>query len=236
MIKSVIVLILAFLIPAYGIASSECKVAVAWDANTEPDLSGYEIHYGTSPGEYTTVINVHNEPGGRDTKCDLYDPFKLECCEYTITFPRPGTYYLAATAYDDCGNDSDFSDELTHQTAAVCGSAKPTIPTVTSPAPGHMISESSQKFCFDAADIEGVTRWAFWLGSEVGKYDIERISFDKDLRCFTIINIPLIEKKKVYLILWWKIDDKWFRNPENYEYFTTDKTAPEKVKNLKFKK
>jgi hypothetical protein len=35
------------------------QVTLAWDANTEPDLAGYKVHYGTASGSYTTSVDVH---------------------------------------------------------------------------------------------------------------------------------------------------------------------------------
>ena len=35
------------------------QVTLAWDANTEPDLAGYKVHYGTSSGSYTSSVDVH---------------------------------------------------------------------------------------------------------------------------------------------------------------------------------
>jgi hypothetical protein len=71
------------------------EVTLAWDPNSEPDLSGYRIHYGTSSRNYTGVIDVGNQ---------------LTC---TVTDLTPGeTYYFAATAYNYSGLESDFSNEV----------------------------------------------------------------------------------------------------------------------------
>ena len=35
-------------------------VTLAWDANTEPDLAGYKIHYGTASRDYSHSIDVGN--------------------------------------------------------------------------------------------------------------------------------------------------------------------------------
>jgi len=97
-----------------GIAGS---VTVAWDANTEPDLDNYKIYRGVQSGNYSfPVINLKTDTSGRNPACgETYDPFKTECCEYTITGLEEGeTYYLAATALDKEENESAYSEELIH--------------------------------------------------------------------------------------------------------------------------
>ncbi len=79
---------------AYG-----ATVDLAWDANTESDLAGYKIYYGTASGNYSHSIDVGN------------------VTQYTLTGLDDGiTYYLAATAYDVDDNESAYSEELVHTT------------------------------------------------------------------------------------------------------------------------
>jgi len=95
---------------AYGAA-----VDLAWDPNTESDLAGYKIYYRTATGD-SQWVDVGSEEAveWRNPACGSpYDPFKTECCEYTLPLD-PGTYYLAATAYDTDGNESAHSEELVH--------------------------------------------------------------------------------------------------------------------------
>ncbi len=70
-------------------------VTLQWDANTETDLAGYKLYYGTAPGVYGTPIIV-----GKVTT-------------YTLTAVQPGTYYFAVTAYNTSGAESGFSNEVT---------------------------------------------------------------------------------------------------------------------------
>jgi len=77
-------------------------VTLAWDANTEEDLAGYNLHYGITSGNYTQHIDVGN------------------VIEYTITGIDPyTTYYYAATAYDVDGNESDYSNEVIYTVSAI---------------------------------------------------------------------------------------------------------------------
>ena len=72
------------------------QVTLAWNPNTEKDLAGYKIYYGTSSGNYDASVDV-----GNWTSCTIAE---LE---------EGQTYYFGATAYDFDGNESDFSSEVT---------------------------------------------------------------------------------------------------------------------------
>jgi len=72
------------------------SVDLAWDPNTEPELAGYKIHWGSSSGNYTSSKDV-----GKTTTC-------------TISGVEEGkTYYFAATAYDGQNNESGYSNQVT---------------------------------------------------------------------------------------------------------------------------
>jgi len=69
-------------------------VTLAWDANTESDLAGYKVYYGTASGVYGTPITI-----GTQTT-------------YTVSSLPPGTYYFAVTAYNTSGLESGYSNEV----------------------------------------------------------------------------------------------------------------------------
>lgn len=70
------------------------KAILTWDANTEPDLAGYKVYFGTASKKYGSPIDV----GKVTTK--------------TIEPLQDGTYFFAVTAYDTSGNESGFSNEV----------------------------------------------------------------------------------------------------------------------------
>ena len=76
------------------------QVKLAWNANTEPHVTGYKIHYGTSPGNYTQVVEVV----GKNNTSTVVNGLSSD-----------QEYFFAATAFDDAGNESDFSKELAVQ-------------------------------------------------------------------------------------------------------------------------
>jgi hypothetical protein len=68
---------------------------LAWDANTESDLAGYRVYYGTASREYGDPIDVGNTTS-----------FRLEGLLEGVV------YYIATTAYDTAGNESGYSNEV----------------------------------------------------------------------------------------------------------------------------
>jgi hypothetical protein len=78
-------------------------VILEWSPNPEPDLNGYMIYYGTSSRDYSWSVNV-----GDYTSCAISDS----------RFEDGQTYYFAATAYDEHGNESGYSDEVTYTFSA----------------------------------------------------------------------------------------------------------------------
>jgi len=92
---SLILPALLFLLALFPARLAAGTLGIAWDPNTEDDLRGYKVYYGTQSGEYDFVINAGN------------------VTQYTVWGLEPGTlYYLALTAYDISGNESDFSAEV----------------------------------------------------------------------------------------------------------------------------
>ncbi|MDZ7356744.1 MAG: Ig-like domain-containing protein [candidate division KSB1 bacterium] len=72
-------------------------VIVSWDPNSEPDLLGYKVYWGTSSRNYSNVKDV-----GKLTN-------------YTIQNLAEGAkYFFAVTAYDTAYNESDFSVEVSY--------------------------------------------------------------------------------------------------------------------------
>ncbi len=84
------------------------SIELAWEANTEPDLAGYKVYYGTETGVYTDEIDVGDVI--RTFASDLD-----ECVDY----------YLAVTAYDESLNESGYSAETTTQTSQTNAPATP---------------------------------------------------------------------------------------------------------------
>ena len=80
------------------------KVTLGWDANPEPDLAGYVVYRNDgSPGPPFKYDDTVPED-------DLADPLNPMV---TITgLSEKKEYFIAVTAYDTEGNESDFSDDV----------------------------------------------------------------------------------------------------------------------------
>lgn len=86
------------------IFSYSADVTLIWDPNNEPDLEGYIVYYKTgSSGEaydYFDMVLV----------AELGNP---DAPEYTITgLDYDEDYFIAVTAYDSEGLESEYSDEV----------------------------------------------------------------------------------------------------------------------------
>jgi hypothetical protein len=95
-----LLILLLWVVPVPGQTPTR-SVTLCWDPNTEADLAGYKIYYGTASrdeGGYA-IPNFH------DT---------ILAGTETYTFPELayGTYYFSLTAFDLNGNESKFSNEV----------------------------------------------------------------------------------------------------------------------------
>ena len=90
-----------FLFFFFAVAAQANEAKFAWLPNTETNLAGYKIYYGTASRSYTNSVDVGNPPAvdGRVTAS-------------LSGFTGGSTYYFAATAYDTDGFESDYSTEV----------------------------------------------------------------------------------------------------------------------------
>lgn len=86
------------LIMVISTAVNSTNVIVSWQPNTESDLGGYKVYWGTESRNYNIVMDV-----GIDTFIVLHD------------FEDSTMYYFAITAYDTVdgmiANESGYSNE-----------------------------------------------------------------------------------------------------------------------------
>ena len=71
------------------------QIRLVWDANTENDLKGYKVYYGTAPWSFGEPIKIG------------------KAASFTLTGLTKGErYYIAVTAYDRTENESGYSNQV----------------------------------------------------------------------------------------------------------------------------
>ena len=91
LVPTLAVITLTLALPALSFAGS---ATISWKANTESDLSGYKVYYGTTSRSYGPPV-----PVGKVT-------------QYSLANLTDGkTYYFGVTALDYSGNESGYSAE-----------------------------------------------------------------------------------------------------------------------------
>lgn len=126
------ILLITFLLSVWAHAAS---VSLSWNPNTEIDLAGYKIHYGTASGSYTNSVDV-----GNVTTCTIPN----------LTAGQ--TYYFAATAYDTSGSESGYSNQVSYTIPTP--NAPPATPAVPSGEASALIN-TTVAFSTSASDPNG---------------------------------------------------------------------------------
>ena len=84
---------LILLIPSLVFAHD---ITLEWDANTEPDIKEYCIYQSQTSGQYSSPAVCVDHPATT-----------------TLLSVGDGTWYWVATAKDNAGNESGYSNEVT---------------------------------------------------------------------------------------------------------------------------
>jgi hypothetical protein len=120
-------------------------VKLAWDSNSEPDIAGYVVHVGTTPGTFTERLTVTRPQAPSDLAPFVYSPRNF------------GTYHFAVQAYT---TENVFSPLSTPISVRISG--QPTADGV-SPSSG---SGSAGTFALQYSHTEGAsklaTAWAWF--------------------------------------------------------------------------
>ncbi len=105
----ILLLIQCIFLPANSLAN---YLTLSWDLNTEPDLAGNQVYYGTASREYVYSIDVGDITAYRLD--DLLDGV---------------THLIAVTAHDTSGNESDVSNEVAVMVNDTSSSSTTTVQT-----------------------------------------------------------------------------------------------------------
>ena len=147
-----VALFLCMFLASAADTAAQGTITVAWDSNPEPDIGGYVIESGDSPGLYTSENDVGNKTS------------------YTLSGFVPGeTYYIVVRAYNQSGMQGPRSAEVSGVASHGAGvTPPPTSPSNLSaaPSPGNPTS---------AIDLS----WNDNADNETG-YSIERSTTDSN--------------------------------------------------------
>jgi hypothetical protein len=114
-------------VPAFGAApSAGPMVTLEWNPSLDPNVVGYNIYCGGASGVYTNVINA-----GNATNAPVYG------------LAAGLTYYFAATAYDNLGQQSAYSSEI----SVAMPAAMPAVQLRSAPAGQLILTLSGPPGC-----------------------------------------------------------------------------------------
>lgn len=116
--RKLLLVLMMLLVPT--LAGAATTVNLAWDANTEADLSGYRLYQSTAAGGPYTMVQTL----GKVTTT-------------SVTGLPDGRFYWVLTAFDTVGNESGYSNEVTFSADSTAPAApralRVTSTVVTSP-------------------------------------------------------------------------------------------------------
>jgi len=96
-------------LPSLGYA---VDITLAWDANTEPDLAGYMIYYCTESSDSYDGVGAADGDSPIHMPLDQDEDPDPSIVQFTLYDLPEGTYFIAVTAYNLAGLESDFSNEV----------------------------------------------------------------------------------------------------------------------------
>ena len=168
------VIVIVLLAAAFAQAA---QVTLAWDPNSEGDLAGYKVHYGTASGSYSVHIDVHN------------------VTTYTVTGLSDGqTYYFAVTAYNTSGAESGYSNPVSY---TVPGSPPVTPPPASvDPTPHFAGVETGTGWTYGSAVSTDLKYYDYQIVNAKGLFQVgERVQV---LAQMTNVNFDHVWTIEVY--------------------------------------
>jgi len=129
-------------------------VQLAWDASPSPQVTGYQLYYGTGSKQYSVSLDT-----GTATTAALSG---LQAGQ---------KYYFAVLAYDADGDPSPLSNEVSYTVPA--GDTAPPTVSITEPVNGASVArKSTVTIAVTASDNVGVTRVEVLVGGQLTCTDV----------------------------------------------------------------
>ena len=199
----ILVIVFISIVPTLCTAAS---LLITWNANSDADLAGYKVYYGTQARTYGTVVDVQ-----RSTS-------------YSISNVQSGsTYYVTVASYDNSGNESSKSTELSaYIPVIVPASTDTTAPTgsVVINAGAATTTTSAVTLTLSASDAGGTV-----TGMKISN---DGVSYSSEAAYGTSRTWTLSSgygNKTVY-VLFKDSAGNWMKTPATDTIQRTDTTAP----------
>jgi hypothetical protein len=148
------------LLPCAGIDAHAAQVKLSWTASTSSTVTGYNLYYGTSSGNYSYYVKAGN------------------VTSYTLTGLSEGaTYYFAVAGYNGSGNQSGYSNEVGYTVPAACAcTISPASVSVAGSGATGRVTVTAQSGCTwtasSAASWMTITSSASGTGSGTVSYSV----------------------------------------------------------------
>ena len=112
--NSMVIIVASILIFIFSQSALAAQLKLAWDSNTESDLKGYKVYYGTASKSYTGTVDIG------------------DVTTYTLTGLTAGqTYFIVVKAYDTMYYESGYSNEVSGVAVEPEPPPPPPPPTIT---------------------------------------------------------------------------------------------------------
>lgn len=125
---TLLLLVVGLVVLLAGVPAKAAQVTLAWDRNTESNIAGYRIYYGTGSRAYNWFIDVGN------------------VLTHTVSGLTDGsTYFFAAKAYNTSNVESAYSAEVSYR--ACTYSISPTAASIGQQGASGTLQVSTQAGC-----------------------------------------------------------------------------------------
>lgn len=137
-----------FLLISIFSQTNAADLTITWDPNSEADLKGYKVYYGTTSRNYSTIIDVGNTT------------------TYLATNLTDGVeYFFSVTAYDTANNESNYSKEVS-AIAGVVDTIPPSPPSIT----GYEVKRGIINISWINNTEEDLAGYRIYYGISSGNY------------------------------------------------------------------